>query len=63
MSLRSSNQHPPVYMLNAIGFSHESNPARRICNLGAVPLGHVADELIKPSIKYRFICGRGAGTS
>ena len=30
-------------MSNAIGSSRESNPSRRICNLRAVPLGHVAD--------------------
>ena len=32
----------PVNMLNAIGSSRESNPSRRICNLRAVLLGHVA---------------------
>ena len=31
-------------MSNAIGSSRESNPPRRICNLHAVPLGHVADK-------------------
>ena len=33
----------PIYMLNAIGSSCESNPSRRIRNLRAVPLSHVAD--------------------
>ena len=32
-----------LYMSNTISFSHESNPSRRICNLPAAPLGHVAD--------------------
>ena len=45
MSLRSSSQQPPgvQYMSNAIGSNRESNPSRRICNLRAVPLGHVAN--------------------
>ena len=44
MSLRSSSQQPPtIYISNAIGYSRESNPSRRICHLRAVPLGHVAD--------------------
>ena len=43
MSLRSSSQQLPGIMSNAIGSSRESNPSRRICNLRAVPLGHVAD--------------------
>ena len=30
-------------MSNAIGSSRELNPARMICHLRAVPLGHVAD--------------------
>ena len=33
-------------MSNAIGFSRESNPSRRICHLHAVLLGHVGDGLI-----------------
>ena len=32
-------------MSNAIGFSRESNPSRRICHLRAVPLGHDADNV------------------
>ena len=30
-------------MSNAIGYSRESNPSRKICHLRAVPLVHVAD--------------------
>ena len=31
----------------SIGSGRESNPSRRICNLGAVPLGRVADKNIR----------------
>ena len=34
-------------MSNVIGSSRESNPTRRICHLHAVPLGHVADLVVK----------------
>ena len=34
-------------MSNAIGFSSESNPSRRICHLRAALLGHVADLVLE----------------
>ena len=39
-------------MLIAIGSSRESNPSRRICYLRAVPLGHVADEVVALQVVF-----------
>ena len=42
-------------MSNAIGSSHESNPTRRICNLRAVPLSHVADDNEQKKISKAYL--------
>ena len=40
-------------MSGAIGFSRESNPSRRICDLRAVSPGHVVDKM--PSLQQNDI--------
>ena len=40
-------------MSNAIGSSRESNPSRRICHLRAVPLGHVADNVLHNYVRSK----------
>ena len=42
---QSYNFYDTPRMSNAIGPSRKSNPSRKICNLRAVPLGHIVDNV------------------
>ena len=56
MSLRSSSQQPLLYTSNAISSSVQLSPSLRVCNLHAVPPGHVSDVFNPVSfINYGFM--------